>query len=121
MGANAIDQIRYGGVQPGAVSPAGATGSVGAEEAVPATAKNGEQGAVHLDVMPSSPPDDVIDAIGVAADAFDRLAANGQHVSFELDRPTGSVQINLQDSSGRPISGLSPSDALRLAAGGSLD
>lgn len=120
MGANAIDQIRYGSVEPNAVNPA-ATGPAGEMQAASATGAREAQDAVRVDVMPSAPPDDVMDAIGAAADAYDRLAAGGQHVSFELDGPSGRVQINLQDSTGRPISGLSPSDALRLAAGGSLD
>jgi hypothetical protein len=118
MGANAIDQIRYGSVQPGVVDPAAAAGSAGVKDAASATHTHD---AVTVDVIPSSPPDEVLDAIAAASDAYDRLAANGQHVSFELDGPTGRLQIGLQDSDGRPISGLSPSDALRLAAGERLD
>jgi hypothetical protein len=118
MGANAIDQIRYGSVQPGVVNPAAVAGSAGVNDAASAAEAHD---AVSVDVIPSSPPDDVMGAIATASEAYDRLAANGQHVSFELDAGSGGVQINLQDSKGRPISGLSPSDALRLAAGERLD
>jgi len=121
MGANAIDQIRYGVGQPGAVGPAAATGAKGADDTTSALDASEAQDAVNVDVIPTSPPDGVMDAIAAASDAYDTLAASGQHVSFSLDPPTGRVQIELQDPAGRPISGLSPSDALRLAAGERLD
>jgi hypothetical protein len=76
-------------------------------------------GPVSLDV--GSLPLEVLPAIARASDAYDRLAARGQHVSFEIDPATGRIAIELQDESGRPVCDLSPSDVLRLADDGNLD
>jgi hypothetical protein len=121
MGARAIDQLGYELVQSGRAGQTAAADRVEATDTGSARATSGAQGAVSVDVIPSSPPDEVLDGIEAASAAFDRIAAGGPHVDFALDRPTGRVQIELQDASGQPISGLSPSDALRLAEGDSLD
>ena len=70
-----------------------------------------------VDTMPMSPPPEVLDAIGAAAGAYDRLAAAGQHLHFAIDPPTGKVAISVTDPAGNVRHTLSPSAALAVAAG----
>lgn len=74
--------------------------------------------AVRVDLDPSfptSPPPEVSQAIVSASRAYDVLSAGGQRVHFALDRPTGSLTVQLHDLDGNPFSTLSASDALRIA------
>jgi hypothetical protein len=65
-------------------------------------------------VIPNSPPYEVLEAVEEAAKVAFQLAAQGRHVSFAVDRPTGRLTIELHDASGWRISRLSPTDILRL-------
>jgi flagellar protein FlaG len=79
------------------------------------------QAAVTVDTIPSTPPLEVMDAIAVAAQASERLAASGHELRFHLDPPTGKVTVELRDLQGNLLSTVAPSKALDVAAGGSLD
>jgi hypothetical protein len=73
--------------------------------------------AVTVDTMPASPPPEVLDAIGAASDAYDRLAASGQHLHFAIDAPTGKVTVSVTDHAGNVLRTVAPSAALAAASG----
>lgn len=98
---------------------------------VPATPANGDRSttvavadqeeAVTVDTIPSSPPAEVLDAIGVASQAYDRLAANEQALHFRIDDATGKVVVEVHDPHGDVLFTVPPSKALEVASGASLD
>ncbi|MHB8691123.1 MAG: hypothetical protein ACYDHH_07730 [Solirubrobacteraceae bacterium] len=65
-------------------------------------------------MIPSSPPPEVLEAVQEAAKVAFQLDAQGRHVRFAVDRPTGQLTIGLHDASGWRISRLSPTDVVRL-------
>lgn len=72
-------------------------------------------------VVPTTPPPEVNQAIGAASQAYEELNATGQQLHFTLDRPTGALAVQLRDLDGNPLSNISASEALRIAAGKSLN
>jgi hypothetical protein len=80
--------------------------------------------AVKVDVggaIPSSPPAEVLDAMGTAAQAHDRLATTDRGLSFKIDDRTGKVVVSVHDNSGQVLFTVPGSKALDIASGGSLD
>ncbi|HEY2439864.1 MAG TPA: hypothetical protein VGI07_06520 [Solirubrobacteraceae bacterium] len=73
------------------------------------------------EAIPASPPAEVLDAIGAAADAYDRLKTSGRHLHFETDAVTGKLIIQVLDDEGHLLTTLPPSKALDLADGAPLD
>jgi hypothetical protein len=76
---------------------------------------------VKVDTIPSAPPPEVLDAMGVAAAQHDRLAATGRGLSFKIDDATGKLIIAVHDARGKVLFTLPPAKALEFAGGGSLD
>lgn len=68
--------------------------------------------------LPESPPPEVRRAIEAASEAYDVLNATGQRVHFGFDQQGQAVAVELRDLDGNPLSTLTASDALQLAAGG---
>lgn len=80
--------------------------------------------AVKVDLsssIPASPPAEVLDAMGVAAQAHDRLAAVDRGLSFKIDERTGKVVVSVHDTQGQLLFTVPASKALDIASGGSLD
>ena len=77
--------------------------------------------AVKLDAVPASPPPEVTQAMGVADDAYNRLAAKGTQLSFQIDERTGRLHIEVHDMKGNVLFTIPPSKALDVASGGDLD
>ena len=73
--------------------------------------------SVTVDTMPASPPAEVLDAIGVAARAADRLAASGRRLQFSVDPPTGRVAVQVIDHPGTVLGTLTGAQALAVAGG----
>ncbi len=73
--------------------------------------------AVTVDTMPTSPPPEVLEAIGAAARAYDRLAQSGRQLQFTVDQPTGRVNTAVTDTSGNVLGTLSGAQALAVADG----
>ena len=71
--------------------------------------------------VPASPPPEVLDAIGTAADAYDRLKDAGRRLHFETDPVTGRLSIQVLDDDGNVTATLPPSKVLDLAAGDGLE
>jgi hypothetical protein len=73
------------------------------------------------EMIPSSPPPEVHDAMVLAACACDALAAAGRQLSFRIDDATGKVIIEVNGAHGHVLFAVPPSKALELAGGGSLE
>ncbi len=76
---------------------------------------------VRSDDIPASPPQEVLDAIARAHEAYERLEASGRHVHFDLNQVSGRLAIELTDASGTALRSLSPRTVLELAAGAAPD
>jgi hypothetical protein len=76
---------------------------------------------VTVDTMPSAPPPEVLDAIGAAASAYDRLTAGGVQLHFHLDEQTGRVTTQVYDLHGTVLGTLSPSQVVDIATTGTFD
>jgi uncharacterized FlaG/YvyC family protein len=76
---------------------------------------------VTVDTIPSSPPPEVHEAMGVAAQAYDKLQAAGQEMRFKVDEPTGKLVVEVHDLHGNLLFQVPASKALDVASGGSLD
>jgi hypothetical protein len=72
-------------------------------------------GLVAVDTKASSPPPEVLDAIGAAARAYDRLTAGGLQLHFRVDDQTGKVAVDVYDIQGRVLGSLALSQVLDLA------
>lgn len=66
--------------------------------------------------VPPSPPADVLEAIGVAAAAWERLQQDERTIHFAL-RPSGGLTIELCDAAGAVLDTLSPRQVLSVAGG----
>lgn len=71
--------------------------------------------------IPAVPPPEVLDAVGAAGAAYDRLRSGGRQLHFATDPVTGRLSIEVHDLDGNVLTTLPPSRVLDLAAGGSLD
>ena len=85
----------------------------------PAAAPAADDDAVSVDVsaIPGSPPDEVLQAMGTAAGAYDRLAATGRHLHFASDPSTGQLSVQVTDPDGQLLGTVSASTVLGIAAG----
>jgi hypothetical protein len=77
--------------------------------------------SAHVSI-PASPPPEVLDAIGAAADRVDELAGQDRELHFHADESTGRVIVQVRDlASGEVIRTIPPSGALTVLSGGSLE
>ena len=76
---------------------------------------------VKVDMIPSSPPPEVQDAMGVAAQAYDKLQASGRGLHFKVDDATGKLIVEVHDQHGKILFTVPASKALDVAGGGSLE
>jgi hypothetical protein len=79
------------------------------------------QDAVSVDTMPASPPPEVHDAIGVAAQSYERLHASGHELGFAIDPTTRHVVAEVRDTQGNLLWTVPASKALEIADGAPLD
>jgi flagellar protein FlaG len=70
--------------------------------------------------LPPSPPPEVLDEIGAAADRVDEMAAADRELHFRKDKETGRVIIEVRDFDGNVLRTIPPSEALNVLAGGTL-
>jgi flagellar protein FlaG len=71
--------------------------------------------------VPATPPPQVLDAIGAAADRVDELAAQQRELHFERDEHTGRVIVQVRDLATREvIRTIPPSEALAALTGGTF-
>jgi len=82
---------------------------------------NAAQDSVTVDTIPSSPPPEVHEAMGVAAQAYDNLQAQGRQMRFKVNEGTGKLVVEVHDLHGKLLFQVPASKALDVASGGSLD
>ena len=82
---------------------------------------NAAQDSVTVDTIPSSPPPEVHEAMGVAAQAYDKLQAQGREMRFKVNPGTGKLVVEVHDLHGQLLFQVPASKALDVAGGGSLD
>jgi hypothetical protein len=71
-----------------------------------------------IDAIPSSPPDEVLNAMGAASARYDQLAASNKHVGFSLVEEGGRVTVQIKDLQGNVISPpLAPSSTFDILDG----
>jgi len=75
---------------------------------------------VTVDTIPASPPDEVLDAIGVANQAYHNLQASGSEMRFKVNEATGKLSVEVHDVHGNLMFTVPASTALDVASGGSL-
>jgi hypothetical protein len=77
--------------------------------------------SVTVDTIPSSPPPEVHEAMGVAAQAYDKLQDQGRQMRFKVNEGTGKLVVEIHDLHGNLLFSVPASKALDVAGGGSLD
>ena len=106
-------------------------GSVGGTPAAASAAKSSRPAAVPaqaaqsadtvtVDTIPASPPDEVLDAIGVANQAYHSLQASGSEMRFKVNEATGKLSVEVHDVHGNLLFTVPSSTVLDVASGGSL-
>jgi hypothetical protein len=71
--------------------------------------------------IPASPPAEVLDAVGAAADAVDTMAKENRELHFAHDPESGRVVVQVRNLATREVIRTIPnSEALGLLSGGSL-
>ena len=70
--------------------------------------------------VPASPPPDVLDEIGAAADRALELWSANRELHFSKDSAGGRVVIEVRDRAGNTIRTIPPSQALNVLAGAPL-
>jgi hypothetical protein len=117
-GAMTIDITSIIGMQRG-LAPTRSTPPAGARPIT--TGATFADHLVAVDAIPATPPSEVLDAMGVAASAYQQLAATGRHLHFGIDERSGKLVVELHDENDNALSSVSPSKALEVAAGQSID
>jgi hypothetical protein len=90
----------------------------------PPPSKAAPTNAVMVDLgggIPPSPPADVLDAMGTAAQAHERLAGQDRGLGFTIDDRTGKVVVSVYNNAGQVLFTVPNVKALDIASGGSLD
>jgi flagellar protein FlaG len=77
--------------------------------------------AVQLDMIPSSPPEELYDQIDAAAMRVDELKSEGRELHFSFNEESKRVQIEVRDLKGNVLRTIPPSKALSVATGDKLD
>jgi flagellar protein FlaG len=71
--------------------------------------------------LPATPPPEVLDAVGAAADAADAMAAQNRELHFERDPQSGRVVVQVRDLATREVvRTIPPSEALGILSDGSF-
>ena len=104
---------------PNRLQPLARTGAPARTVATTATAPAAPVDSVQLS-LPASPPAEVQDAVGVAADRVAELAAQNRTLHFEMDETSKRVVIQVRDLDGNVLKTIPPSKALDVMAGGEL-
>ena len=67
--------------------------------------------------LPASPPTEVLDAIGAAAERAAELRSQNRELHFRKDEASGRVIVQVRDLAGNVIRTIPPSSALEIMAG----
>jgi hypothetical protein len=72
---------------------------------------------VTVDTIPASPPPEVHEAMGVAAQAYDNLKASGSELRFKINEATGKLTVEVRDVHGNLMFTVPASTVLDVASG----
>lgn len=106
-----------GGSPPQAPATVPSAPAAGAAQGASPTA----QAAVAVDTVPTSPPPEVIHAIGTASQVYQSLKSQQKELHFVRDSHTGRVVAEVRDDSGHVIARIPSSKVLDVASGGALN
>jgi flagellar protein FlaG len=67
--------------------------------------------------VPASPPEEVRDAVGAAAERAQELRKQNRELHFEMDKHSGRVIIQVRDLEGNVLKTIPPSKALDVMGG----
>jgi hypothetical protein len=70
--------------------------------------------------LPASPPPELRDAIGAAAERAAELRAENRELHFHKDEKSGRVIVQVRDLAGNVIRTIPPSSALEIMAGAAI-
>jgi hypothetical protein len=70
--------------------------------------------------LPASPPPEVLDAVGAAADRAAELRSQNRELHFHMDEASGRVIVQVRDLDGNVIRTIPPSEALEVMSGAAL-
>jgi FlaG protein len=70
--------------------------------------------------LPASPPPEILDEIGAAAERAQELAGLNRELHFRKDETSGRVIVEVRDFDGNVIRTIPPSHALDVMAGGAI-
>lgn len=101
---------------PSPAQPARVWASAGAAEAAAAPAAQG----VFADIVPASPPPEVLAEVDAAWHRASQLASQGRELHFSTDEATGRVIIEVRTMDGEVLRTIPPSQALDVISGGEL-
>jgi flagellar protein FlaG len=103
------------------VSAAGTPAAVHSTHTAAAPTRATASESVTVDTIPATPPPEVHDAMGVAAQAYERLASQDRQLRFMIDEKTGHFEVQVHDLDGNLLFTVPPSKALDVASGGALE
>lgn len=67
--------------------------------------------------IPATPPDEVLQQVDAAAEAYRELHARGRELRFGHDARSGQLVIEVRDLDGRVLQRIPPTEALAVASG----
>ena len=109
-----IGQLTLGGAAPAAPVPS-------SSRATAPTAPAGRAPAVDVaDVMPASPPPEVLAEVERASDRVSELASQNRELHFRRDEVTGRTIIEVRTLEGEVLRTIPPSKLLDVMSGGEL-
>jgi uncharacterized FlaG/YvyC family protein len=73
------------------------------------------------DIIPSKPPEDVLDQIAAAGARFDELMSQKRELHFSHDAEANRVVVQVRDLDGNVLRTIPPSTALDVMSGAPLD
>jgi hypothetical protein len=79
------------------------------------------QSPFSLDALASHPPREVLDRMAQAAQTYESLRSQGRELRFSRDGQSGRTTIEVRDREGNVLKTISPSQALKIAAGAPLE
>ena len=92
------------------------SGTAPAARPAPATAAT-PSAAVTADVIGSSPPPELADEIGAAADRAQQMADANRELHFAKDPHSGRIVVQVRDLDGTVVRTIPPSQALDIMSG----
>jgi flagellar protein FlaG len=107
-----IGQLTIAPAAPAPVAPARVPEAAPVEQTGPALDTS--------DVIPASPPPEVLAEVDAAWERADALAAQNRELHFARDASTGRLVIEVRTLDGEVVKTIPPSEALNVMSGGTL-